>query len=226
LYAAAIGGICSAVTAIRAILFDADGVIQHATADLETRLEDALGFVPKPIDGFLRDVFQAETPALIGEKDFTETLAPVVEKWGATGSAATLAACWCSIEVDHMVLELISRLRRAGHVCALATNQQRQRATHMDTVLGYRSKFDHSFYSWELGLAKPDARYFHAVMRRLQLEPGQVLFIDDREANVAAAAALGLHTVHFVHDRTPAAASNLEQLLGRFRLRLVPAEDR
>jgi putative hydrolase of the HAD superfamily len=207
---------------IRAILFDADGVLQHPTDDLEGRLRSALGFVPEPLAEFLAEVFEAEGPALAGQIDFVAKLGPVLEKWGAQGSGEKLAACWSSIAADEAILGLVARLRHAGYVCALTTNQQRYRATHMANVLGYGQKFDHSFYSCELGYAKPDADYFRAVIRALPFEPQELLFIDDREANVSAAAALGINAVQFLHDKSRAAVTDLERVLARFGVHVSP----
>jgi putative hydrolase of the HAD superfamily len=207
---------------IRAILFDADGVLQHPTDDLEARLQSALGFVPEPLAAFLAEVFEAEGPALAGQLDFVAKLDPVLEKWHAQGSGEKLAACWSSIAADEAILGLVARLRRAGYVCALTTNQQRYRAAHMAKVLGYEQKFDHSFYSCELGYAKPDADYFRAVIRALPFEPQELLFIDDRRDNVSAAAALGINAVRFVHDKSRAAVTALERVLGRFGVHVPP----
>ena len=104
---------------IRAILFDADGVIQHATADPELRLRTLLGFVPESIH-------------------------------------------------------------------------------------------------YELGVRKPDPRYFEAIVETLPFAPQDMLFIDDNEPNVKSARTLGLSAAHFVHDRSPAALPALEELLESF----------
>jgi putative hydrolase of the HAD superfamily len=207
---------------IRAILFDADGVLQHPSDDLEARLQSALGFVPEPLADFLAEVFEAEGSALAGQVDFVAELDPVLEKWGAQGLGEKLAACWSSIAADEAIFALIARLRRAGYVCALTTNQQRHRAAHMANVLGYGQKFDHSFYSCELGYAKPDASYFRAVMRALPFEPQELLFIDDRRDNVSTAAALGINAVRFVHDKSALAVTALERVLARFGVQVPP----
>ena len=51
---------------------------------------------------------------------------------------------------------------------------------------------DARFVSFELGLAKPDPAIFRAALSALGAEPGEVLFFDDAEPNVAAAAGVGL----------------------------------
>ena len=209
------------VVTVQAILFDADGVIQHATRDLPARLGLALGFVPDPLELFIREVFAAELPSLNGEVDVVEALEPVVARWGAAGRAAKLVEhWWCSIEVDQALLSLIRTLRLRGFTCALATNQHRHRAQYMARALGYAELFDRSFYSCDLGFAKPDVRYFQAVLNQLRLAPGDVLFIDDNPGNIDAASAVGIRAAHFVHPRSDHAVDAMSSLLERFAVRL------
>ena len=46
-------------------------------------------------------------------------------------------------------------------------------------------------------LVKPDAAIYHLALTRFGLEPHQAVFIDDNEANVAGAEALGIRSIHF-----------------------------
>lgn len=46
--------------------------------------------------------------------------------------------------------------------------------------------------SHHLGVRKPDPRFFLRILDRIGRDPADCLFVDDRAANVAAAAALGL----------------------------------
>lgn len=43
-----------------------------------------------------------------------------------------------------------------------------------------------------VGHAKPDPAYFRKIVATLGVEPGEIGFVDDREANVAAAREVGL----------------------------------
>ncbi len=43
-------------------------------------------------------------------------------------------------------------------------------------------------------LVKPDAAIYRLALARFGLEPGEALFVDDREDNIAGAAKVGLHT--------------------------------
>lgn len=205
---------------IRAVLFDADGVLQHSNGgDLTQRIRRAFGFVPDPLDPFIDDVLDAERPALAGQGELVDRLEPVVRKWGAPGKARELAeAWWYCIEPDAGVLSLIGALRRQGLLCALATNQQRFRADYMRSKLGYDAHFDRSFYSCELGTVKPEPRYFETIVASLSLPASELLFLDDLEPNVMAARGVGLQAVQFVNPRTTETVSELRVLLASFSL--------
>src|ERR1043166_1407853 len=51
--------------------------------------------------------------------------------------------------------------------------------------------------SGDVGVRKPNPLIFHHLLKRLDTDPGNVIFVDDRRANLDAAAALGLQTVLF-----------------------------
>lgn len=60
---------------------------------------------------------------------------------------------------------------------------------------GFEDLVDVVLYSHELGLAKPDPAVYRVACARLGVEPGEVVFLDDVEANVATARELGWHAV-------------------------------
>lgn len=60
-------------------------------------------------------------------------------------------------------------------------------------------------YSHEVGLAKPDPRIFTLTCERLEIAPGEMVFLDDAAVHVAAARALGIHAILF-HETAQAIA--------------------
>jgi 2-haloacid dehalogenase len=70
--------------------------------------------------------------------------------------------------------------------------------------------FDGIVISGEVGVAKPDARIFEALIERHDVEPSRTVFVDDSEANVAAAEQLGFIGRRFVDPDT--LRSDLEHL--------------
>ncbi|WP_374506305.1 HAD family hydrolase [Flavobacterium sp.] len=53
--------------------------------------------------------------------------------------------------------------------------------------------FEKVYFSYEMGMRKPDAEIYHALIRQHELSPKRTLFVDDKKDNTDAAKALGLH---------------------------------
>ena len=53
--------------------------------------------------------------------------------------------------------------------------------------------FEKVYYSYEMGMRKPDAEIFNTIIHNHDLSPKRTLFVDDKKVNTDAAASLGLH---------------------------------
>ncbi|MFI7066538.1 HAD family hydrolase [Kribbella sp. NPDC050124] len=175
---------------ISAVLFDADGVIQRPTIDWWSRLTS---FVPADGAAFVADLMAAEKPSLVGKGDFREAVAEVLRRWDSPVSLEDALEPWTWFAAEPLVVSLIAELRALGIGCHLATNQQAYRRAIMQDERGYGEWFDQTFYSCDLGLAKPDPAYFRSILGTLEIPASSVLFIDDNESNVAGARSVGLH---------------------------------
>ena len=71
--------------------------------------------------------------------------------------------------------------------------------------------FDVTVLSGEAGLAKPDVGIYLVVARKLGLEPGECVFVDDLAVNVRGAVEAGMVGVH--HRSTLSTLEELEVLL-------------
>ncbi len=60
--------------------------------------------------------------------------------------------------------------------------------------------FEKAYYSFEMGMRKPDADCYSFVLQQNNLLPGNTLFVDDTEKNVETAGRLGMHTVWLGKD--------------------------
>ena len=177
---------------VAAVLWDADGVLQHLPEGLEASMRPVVGHLVDDVEGFLAEAFAAERPALAGDARWLEVLPGLLEKWGIADAHDDALRVWLTIEPVVETREIVERLRAAGVRCYLATNQDEHRGRHMHTTLGYDELFDGCFYSYELRVAKPDPAYFVTVLDRLGLPGDAVLFVDDNAANVEAARSVGL----------------------------------
>ena len=106
------------------------------------------------------------------------------------------------IDLDEAMVKLVRRVRAAGLVTALATNQQSYRGGYMQRTFDYEELFDQTFYSFEVGLAKPDPEYFLTVVDALGVRPEEAVFVDDMHTNVQGARQAGLRAVLFAATDT------------------------
>ncbi|WP_329001475.1 HAD-IA family hydrolase [Kribbella sp. NBC_00709] len=201
---------------VTAVLFDADGVIQRPSRDWWTQLG---ALVPGDREAFVADLMAAEKPSLVGKGDFRDAVADVLRRWNSPASVEEALEPWSWFAAEPGVVSLIASLRAAGVECHLATNQQAYRRAIMQDERGYGDWFDQTFYSCDLGLAKPDPAYFRAILGSLGVPASSVLFIDDNVANVAGASSVGLQAEHY---DLSAGVPALADLLRRYELP-VPA---
>jgi putative hydrolase of the HAD superfamily len=96
---------------------------------------------------------------------------------------------------------LFGHAGRTGTPLALLSNAPEPLARGIDHSRWSRH-FGHRYYSCRLGAAKPDAQAFQLVLRDLGVQPGEVLFVDDRAENTRTARDLGMHTITFTSART------------------------
>jgi putative hydrolase of the HAD superfamily len=185
---------------VRAVLWDADGVLQHLPAGWEASMRPVIEGAVSDVDACLAEAFQAERPALVGRADWLEILPMLLERWGVPHLYDHAVRVWLTIVPQQEVRELVTSLRGEGVRCYLATNQTEQRGRYMAEHLDYEDLLDGTFWSYELGLAKPDPAFFTAILSRLGIDPGEVLFVDDSVPSVEAARSVGLAAEHWHVD--------------------------
>ncbi|HQA77289.1 MAG TPA: HAD-IA family hydrolase [Propionicimonas sp.] len=195
---------------IRALLMDADGVVQYPRSGWLERFARLGG------PGFTREAFRREMSTLTGQVDLRDELAEIIADGGHDATPEDFIEIWCDIEVDAYMLRLVDRVRAAGVVTALATNQQSYRGTHMLTNLPHTDHFDYQFHSFQMGLAKPDPAFFRYIIEALGIAADEAVFVDDMEINVRGAREAGLQGVYF------SAADTYGHLRSRLRELGVP----
>jgi putative hydrolase of the HAD superfamily len=174
--------------AIKAVIFDADGVVIHPwrfAAYLEQR-----GITRQMTKGFYNGIFE---DCLLGKRDLKSVLPPYLTEWGWPGPVDDFVSTWLDVEnaTDERVLIVIQRLRESGYTCCLATLQEHNRAAYIKNVMGFDAIFDLLFFSCEIGHTKKDHAFYAHITHTLRLEPQEILFWDDSPGHVAAALAFG-----------------------------------
>jgi putative hydrolase of the HAD superfamily len=109
----------------------------------------------------------------------------------------------CTTDVDlwtdlnQPMVDWAAQLQRAGIRTGILSNIGDAIAEGIIARLPWLTHFDHCTWSYALALAKPDPAIYLATAAALHTAPANILFIDDREDNIAAAAALGFVTIHY-----------------------------
>lgn len=103
-------------------------------------------------------------------------------------------ASWSS--PDEGAVAVLTELLDRGRDVALLSNAPACMADGLDR-LPWIAAIEHRFYSARMGLVKPDAEIFEAVVRELGAQPADLLFVDDRLENVQGAERVGLKALHY-----------------------------
>jgi len=103
-------------------------------------------------------------------------------------------------------------LRAAGLRTAILSNMP---VSVRDYVLGcpWLPEFDARVFSCDLGVCKPAEAMYQECLRALGAAARETLFLDDREPNVRAAEALGMHAILYTN-----ASDAAREILSRFSL--------
>ncbi|GIH22109.1 hypothetical protein Aph01nite_04190 [Acrocarpospora phusangensis] len=104
--------------------------------------------------------------------------------------------------------EMLRRARAAGLKTCLLSNSWANDYPR-DSWTGL---FDQVVISGEVGMRKPEPRIFHHALDLIALAPAQCVFIDDIQANITAAEALGIQGLH--HTAPTTTITHLESLTG------------
>jgi putative hydrolase of the HAD superfamily len=90
-------------------------------------------------------------------------------------------------DVEPSLIEWLSALRAAKYKTAILSNLHARFVEHLRQHSAWLNLFDRQFFSSELRLIKPDPAIFCRCVAEMELEPQELLFIDDRATNVEAA---------------------------------------
>jgi epoxide hydrolase-like predicted phosphatase len=100
---------------------------------------------------------------------------------------------------DHLDEDLVGFLRalRPRYKTALLSNAWDDLRLVIEQRWRIADAFDEIFISAEVGLAKPDPRLYQLVLDRMNIEPGEAVFVDDFLENIEAAQAVGMRGIRF-----------------------------
>jgi glucose-1-phosphatase len=110
-------------------------------------------------------------------------------------------ATWSSVFMPEPLIseELLTNLKHRYPLILISNTNE----VHVDFIREkYRvfDYFDHLIFSHEVGSLKPDPKIFEHAIALSKRPAGALFFTDDREENIVAAKALGIHAYQFVSE--------------------------
>jgi len=121
--------------------------------------------------------------------------AALVEHAGCRWPYEDFVAAWCDVfEEIAPSVQAVRRMRDLRPVFLLSNTD----ALHWESIRrrwDWTSLFSGLHLSFEVGIEKPDPRFFLTFLERHALRPARCLYVDDLEENVAAARSEGLVVV-------------------------------
>ena len=177
---------------IKAIIFDGVGLITHQeplsiglARDHGISLEQSLPFFKGPLQD-----------CVAGQSDLKEIIPPYLSAWGWDKGVEALIDYWFGRDhkIDKKMVSYISKLRKKGLMCVLATNNEKYRFAYMLDKMGFTEIFDKAYCSAHLGHKKPDQRFFSKIFNDLEnIKKEEILFWDDKAENVQGAKDFGIY---------------------------------
>lgn len=194
------------------IVFDLGGVVVDWNP--QRLMEEYTGDRAMPVALFQKGFFQEYWPdydrGTLDQSDIVREM--------SLFAGRTYAECWDFVEfIKHSLRDipetqqLIKTLAAQGYRLFCLSNMSVEFYDYLKDreVFSY---FEGQIISALEKVIKPEKEIYQLLLERYDLQPGETLFIDDLENNVAAARQLGLHTIHFTSRE--AGLRQVKEILG------------
>lgn len=184
---------------ISSIVFDLGGVILNIDPKRTIDQFRELGFndIEQFLDHYRSKGFLAEFQSgKLNEQDFMEVIRGNIE---IAVTEEQIRTAWNAMLLDYPInrIEKLQSLKKQYHLYLLSNTNIIHCQSFAGRVPGVEDiseLFDAVYYSHEIGLSKPSEESFLYVLEANNLNPNQVLFLDDLPENIDSAKQLRMHT--------------------------------
>jgi putative hydrolase of the HAD superfamily len=187
---------------LECIIFDIGGVlIDQSLPSLATYLSARTGRdTDRILALFGRDVvLDVETGRVSAESFFEHTIGPQLP---GIGYEDWIGAWMDNYNLNQSAWDLLEEARDRGRtVCILSNLSEFNKIAIERKYPHFFRTADRNFFSYELGLHKPDPAIYSTVSSRLGIAPAGCLFLDDVEENVESARTAGMGSIRFDNGR-------------------------
>jgi epoxide hydrolase-like predicted phosphatase len=115
--------------------------------------------------------------------------------------------------VHWMTVHKMRELKASGLRIGLLTNNVKEFGDNWRAMFPIDELCDDVVDSSHVGMRKPERAIYELTCERLEISPGEAIFVDDNADNIAAAREYGMEVVHFVDPRD--AIAEIDAILAR-----------
>lgn len=101
-------------------------------------------------------------------------------------------------QINARMLQLLKRLHphyRLATICNSGSREAMNRKFRLSELV------DLMVFDTEEGVSKPDKGIYQVTLARLDMQPEEAVFVDDKAENIEEARRLGMHVIHFKNAR-------------------------
>jgi putative hydrolase of the HAD superfamily len=120
--------------------------------------------------------------------------------------------------VNPNMVEWMQQIRLSGVKTGLLSNMPIEMIRHSRQNFAWLKDFDHTTFSADVRLVKPEAAIYEHSLRGVGVTASEALFVDDKEANILGARAVGMRAIQF---RT---AKQFSEEFAKLGFRIFPAD--
>jgi epoxide hydrolase-like predicted phosphatase len=196
---------------IQALVVDFGGVLTTSIWPAFAAFCEAEGLEPETV----RDLFRGDAEALkllrgleTGELPDTEFERRFGALLGVADHDGLITRMFAGLRPDAGMVDAVRAAREGGVKTGLISNSWGLGIYERAPI----DLFDAAVISGEVGLHKPQPEIYRLACERLEIEPGEAVFVDDLRENCDGAEAVGMTAV--LHRETSDTVARLEALLG------------
>lgn len=182
---------------IKAIVFDLGGVVftsDGGSYETREKLAEDLGI---DVESLHNVWFKYKNDLVKGKMSEQAYLESVIENIELNETLDELKKIIRDYNIiDDSMVELLLDLKNKYHLFAL-TNDIKEWIEYRINNFKLNHYFEKIISSCDVGMQKPDLDIYEHLLKEIQFKPEEVIFIDNREENLAPAEKLGIKTHHF-----------------------------
>lgn len=185
---------------IKAIVFDIGGVlIDNPWPQMLSHYASCLGVSEKDLEKFLKEskLIDKWQKNLIVENELWQRVSDVLNGTFLTSKSLWLDGFKLAYRKKPEVFELIKILKQKGFLIGLLSNTEKPIVEFLEQEDFF--DFDVFVYSCEIGQIKPNPAIYEEMLKKLDLESNEIIFIDDLKENVEGAKKIGIQTIQFTN---------------------------